>query len=70
MVLNILIFFLLGGFQIPYCLVDLKIREYDPMVGDRARKWEIMRIKIESSWASFGPEIKALFASFKESQTK
>ena len=40
------------------------------MVGDRVRKREVMRVKIESSWASFGPEIKALFASFKESQTK
>ena len=70
MVLSILIFLLLGGFQIPCCLVDLKIQEYDPMVGDRVRKGEIMRVTTESSWASFGPEIKALFASFKESQTK
>ena len=62
MVLSILIFLLLGGFQIPCCLVDLKIQEYDPVVGDM--------VKTESSWASSGPEIKALFASFKESQTK
>ena len=70
MVLSILIFFLLGGFQISYCLVDLKIQEYDPIVGGRVRKGEVMRVKTESSWASSGPEIKALFASFKESQTK
>ena len=57
MVLSILIFFLLGGFQIPCCLVDLKIQEYDPVVEDRARKGEVMRVKIESSWASSGPEI-------------
>ena len=45
MVLSIMIFFLFGGFQIPYCLVDLKIQEYDPVVGDRARKGKVMRVK-------------------------
>ena len=57
MVLSILIFFLLGGFQIPCCLVDLKIQEYDLVVGDRARKGRVMRVKTESSWASSGIEI-------------
>ena len=45
MVLSILIFFLLGGFQIPCCLVDLKIQENDPMAGDRAKKGVVMRVK-------------------------
>ena len=49
MVLSILIFFLLGGFQIPSCLVYLKIQEYDPMVGDRARKGVVMRVKTNVS---------------------
>ena len=57
MVFSILIFFLLGGFQIPYYLVDLKIQEYDPVVGDRARKGRVMRVKTESSWASSSIEI-------------
>ena len=57
MILSNMIFFLLGGFQIPCCLVDLKIQEYDPVVGDRARKGEVMRVKTESSEASSGPEI-------------
>ena len=57
MVLSILIFLLLGGFQIPCCLVDLKIQEYDPIVGDRVRKGEVMRVKTESSWVSSGLEI-------------
>ena len=57
MVLSILIFFLLGGFQIPYCLVDLKIQEYDLLVRDRARKGTVMRVKTESSWVSSGLEI-------------
>ena len=39
----------LGGFQIPSCLVDLKIQEYDPMVGDRARKGVVMRVKTNVS---------------------
>ena len=57
MILSNMIFFLLGGFQIPCCLVDLKIQEYDPVVGDRARKWEVMRVKTKSSWASSSPKI-------------
>ena len=57
MVLSIMIFLLLGGFQIPCYLVDLKIQEYDLVVEDRAKKGDVMRVKIESSWASSGLEI-------------
>ena len=52
-----MIFLLLGGFQIPCYLVDLKIQKYDLGVEDRAKKEDVMRVKIESLWASSGPEI-------------